>query len=607
MARATPHGATPTGLGSRSGAGRAARRPPDLRPDIQASWRRCRASGLAPETRLDSLGFDLEFDRESRLIRAARPVVDHLVETLSGTATCLILTDPRARILDRWTGEHSLQGMLDKVSAAPGAHYDETAAGTNGLGTAVEDRRVAQVFGPDHFVEALRAFSCIGVPIRHPVTGRFEGVLDITCRYQDTNALLLPTILDAASTVEQRLLEQVSRRERTLLEHFLRAKTGSSRAVVCLNEDTIMANAAAAALLCPADQALLWERAMAALRSTNTAVLDVDLGSGGEVPVVMRCQGLHDDDGIVGVLIELDRHRSAGRPAGVLLPDPLRHRDLVGRSDAHRIVCAEVLDHAGHRLPLLVAGEPGAGKSTVARAVHRCDPDGGRLRLLDAGLCAAHGPKAWLAAASRALGNPGGTVLVRHLELLDRTTLRAFFALADTLRPDETAPRLIATLNDDEPSDGLARILPAMFPARIRVPPLRERPEDIADLVPAFLARHAGDGVEVRAAPEVLGVLMRLEWPGNVRELESLIAGMVRRRRRGDLCLADLPASYLQASTRRGLSRMEQLERDAIAAALGATGSKSDAAAALGISRSTLYRKMRTYGMDLEGMAGAWS
>jgi hypothetical protein len=164
--------------------------PPEVRPEMLASWRRSWLSGLSPETDLADVPFNLEFDRESRLVRAARPVLDHLAETLSDTTTSIILTDAGARILDRWVGAESLHAMFDRVSAAPGALYDETTAGTNGLGTAVEERRVAQVLGPDHFVETLRCFTCIGVPLRHPVTGGLEGVLDITCRYQDTNALL---------------------------------------------------------------------------------------------------------------------------------------------------------------------------------------------------------------------------------------------------------------------------------------------------------------------------------------------------------------------------------------------------------------------------------
>jgi transcriptional regulator of acetoin/glycerol metabolism len=95
--------------------------PAGLRPEIAASWRRSRTSGVSPDTDLGNVPFDCEIDTEGRLLRAARPVLDHLVDCLSGTRTSVILTDPAARILDRWVGEAFLREKLDQVAAAPGA------------------------------------------------------------------------------------------------------------------------------------------------------------------------------------------------------------------------------------------------------------------------------------------------------------------------------------------------------------------------------------------------------------------------------------------------------------------------------------------------------
>lgn len=577
--------------------------PSEVRPEILASWRRSWLSGVSPETDLADVPFDLEFDRENRLLRAARPVLDHLAETLSDTTTSILLTDAAARILDRWVGDESLHAMLDRVSAAPGAVYNETAAGTNGLGTAAEERRVARVLGPDHFVDALRSFTCVGVPLRHPVTGRVEGVLDITCRYQDTNDLLLPTIVEGARSVQQQLLEQASRRERHLLEHFLRAKRGGGRAVVCLNEDVTIANSAARRLLAPADYAVLWERATRALAGGDP-VVEVPLNGAEERLVAVRYRSVRDEEGIVGLVLEIDDRPGESRPPSAELPEGLRTRHLVGRGEAYRRLCSEVVEHAGHRLPLLVTGEAGTGKLSVARAVHHCAPAGGRLATLDAGLCAVRGAKAWLGEASRAVSSaPGGTLLIPHVELLDRTTLQALWAVLEaTSGCSDEPPRVVATLSDDERSDDLARLLLPRFPARIHVPPLRERREDIPLLLQAFLRRH-DDSATVRATPEVVSILMQLDWPGNVRELESLACAVLHRRRRGELCGDDLPPAYRRAAALKPLTRLEQVERDAILSALKATGSKAQAAESLGISRSSLYRKMATYRIAFSELA----
>lgn len=573
--------------------------PVGLRPEIAASWRRSRMNGVAPDTDLGNVPFDSEIDTEGRLLRAARPVLDHLVDRLSGTRTSVILTDPAARILDRWVGEASLLEKLDQVAAAPGAVYDEEIAGTNGLGTAVEERRVVQIAGPEHFVEALRSFTCIGVPIRCPLTGHFEGVLDITCPYEDTNGLLLPTILESARAIEQRLLERASGRERALLDHFLRVARRSTRPVVTLNEDVIISNAAAARLLGSADHGVLWELVAEALAGDQEVVAEVRLGH--DVPVSIRCRRIGEGRTVVGAVVELDdRERDHARLEGTG-GAPGCGYGLAGRGPAYARLCAEVLEHAGHRLALIVTGEAGVGKLAVARAVHECAAQAEPFIVVDAALWLAEGATRWLRRVKSGFGSPGGTLVVRHAEVLDRRALLALCGLID-VQGEGRAPRVIATMTHEERGGEAADVVAGRFVARIDVPPLRDRLEDIPCFVEAFIGRHA-TGAPVRCSPEVLEALARLDWPGNVRQLENLVRGVLVRRHRGDICLVDLPPACLTAVRRRRLTRIEQVERDAIVAGLRTAGNKVEAARLLGISRATLYRKIRTYGLSLERLA----
>jgi Transcriptional regulator containing PAS, AAA-type ATPase, and DNA-binding domains len=97
---------------------------------------------------------------------------------------------------------------------------------------------------------------------------------------------------------------------------------------------------------------------------------------------------------------------------------------------------------------------------------------------------------------------------------------------------------------------------------------------------------------------------MRMEWPGNVRQLESLIQGILARRPSGDIMLDDLPPESRPSIPSRPLGHLERMERVAIMATLTATrGNKKKAAARLGISRATLYRKLRSLDIDLEHLA----
>ena len=137
------------------------------------------------------------------------------------------------------------------------------------------------------------------------------------------------------------------------------------------------------------------------------------------------------------------------------------------------------------------------------------------------------------------------------------------------------------------------------------LPPLRDRPDDLDQLVRHFAAGFGGEiGRRFeRVTPEALDVLMRYRWPGNVRELRNVVE---RAMVLGDgitIDLDDLPPELLHSAPAgptaapivAGTVRtLEQLERDAIAAALDATGgNKARAAALLGIDRTTLYRKLK--------------
>jgi DNA-binding NtrC family response regulator len=147
---------------------------------------------------------------------------------------------------------------------------------------------------------------------------------------------------------------------------------------------------------------------------------------------------------------------------------------------------------------------------------------------------------------------------------------------------------------------------------RVKVPPLRERPDDVAPLAERFLRTYAGKyakGIQ-GISPAALSLLARYDWPGNVRELESVIEHAVLFARDVELRPEDLP-EHLLAST-ADHSRciipphmtMEEIEREAIAQTLERTGGNvKKTAEILDYHRPTLYRKLKKFGLMADAPA----
>jgi len=572
-----------------------------VRVEIARSWARSRQSGVRaagdPATR------HADFDPGGRLLSIARPVLDRLADEVKSADMIVILTDPGGLVLDRRAGSPELRSGLDRVLLAPGYSYAEDTVGTNGIGTAAEMRDVAWVVGSEHYVEWLRWLSCAGAPIRNPITGRIEGVLDLTCRFKDTSPLMVPFIKEGAREIEQLLYEDSSQRERELLDRFVAVARRSSRPVVALNGHTVIANAAAARLLEPADHALLWNHGAETIESGAGGARGFRLSQGSLA--LMRCVDFVRGDRERGVVLEIDIERAELLPARARAAGHTGHgiasvrrapAELPGRSLAWQQAWTAAAEQVGATLPLLVLGEPGTGKLAVARVIHEEGAGRGPFTVLDATLARLDGEASWLNTVRVRLADPAGMLVLRHLEALDVATAQSLSGVL-TEAAGGPAPRIVATLTvaADAAPPGDTTLFDG-FPVVLRIPPLRVRPEDISDIVPALLRRHA-DGQTPRCSADLMQALMRADWPGNVRQLESLIQGMVARRPLGELTLRDLPVE-LQGVPWRRLSPMERAERAAILQALGQTGgSKVQAAALLGIGRATLYRKLKELGI----------
>jgi transcriptional regulator of acetoin/glycerol metabolism len=577
--------------------------PAGVRSQIVQSWRRCRMSGV------DADRPDLPFlpDPEvgtSKLYLAAQPILERCAERLLDANSSIVLADRRARVLGRWSGDRALDRSLEQANVARGFLLAEPVAGTNGIGTVLEEGSPVKIVGQEHFAEQFARFTCGGSPIRHPMTNQIEGVLDIACRDAQNDRLLLPMAMEIASEIEHELYLHSSERERALLESFLREVKTSSRPVVSMSEQFMMANTAAARLLDGTDKVVLWEQASLAVTSHRERSLELVLGDGR--PVRARCRPVELDTRTIGVVVKLDpgslgetaaRRHPAVATAGL---DGL----IVGQASAwHQ---AETLTRrvAPTGLPLLFVGEAGTGKTTLARFAHACTAgtagDAPPLTVVDCALAAVDGGFAWLQQLRSLLTAGPGSVVLRRVEELDPVTSTALCALIDGASDSDV--RLFSTATVAYGSDPVLprALLDRLAVSCVTIPPLRQRPEDIPLLAGEFVRRHCPRTPLPRFTPEALQAMLRLDWPGNVRQLENLVRALVAGGRLSDIRLEDLPENLRRLTARRPLPRLEQLQLEQILLAIRqAAGNKQLAAAQLGISRSTLYRKLRASGIEI--------
>ncbi len=310
--------------------------------------------------------------------------------------------------------------------------------------------------------------------------------------------------------------------------------------------------------------------------------------------------------------------------------------EMIGKSEKMQQVFAEIRVAATGDISVLIQGETGTGKELVAKSIHDNSPR--KARPFVGVNCAAipadlieselfgNEPGAFTGAAEQRIGyfeqaNPGTLFLdeigdmphTLQKKLLRVLEEREFQRLGGESTISVDIRVLAATNQDLDNAIREGRFRPdlyyrlAAFP--IMVPPLRERREDIPILAHHFLEKFAADAKKPMRtiSDDALHMLMQHDFPGNVRELKHAIESAVLRETTDLLQRKSLPPHLIQEGSQTAtrdptdttdILPLDEVERRAIIQALEATdGNIPDAARALRIGRSTLYRKLEKYNL----------
>ncbi|MFT4080561.1 sigma-54-dependent Fis family transcriptional regulator [Rhodomicrobium sp.] len=619
---------------------------------IAASWERSRSFGVGTALLRAPLADEAEIFRRRSLnasfLAASRQALERSREMLRDAASMMILADRTGFVLET-AGDGRVVEQGKGNALQTGGAWQENAIGTNAIGTALAEQRPVKVTGAEHFCEDVQRWSCAAAPVHHPLDGELLGAVDISGPVATFNPQSLALAAAIGREIEATLEKAAKLDHEILLRHLL------SKRSTWLSEDI-----------------LVIDRRGHLVHSTETAMRKIDTASPDDLPHVLRriigsasaeawernCRdrfpnaGLEivkDDGEVAGCLIVLLGKRSIpASPAVARAPRAAADAfdEIAGESAVMRDIRERARKLAANPLPVLIEGETGVGKELFARAIKAASACasgpfvpvncGGMARDLIASELFGYVKGAFTGADGN--GRPGkiekadGGILcldeIGEMPMdLQSYLLRVLEdGIVYRVGDHEGRPvsiRLVSMTNRDLMEEvGAGRFRRDLFyriaAARLRIPPLRERGDDVLVLAERFAARTAArlGRPSPSFSDDALMLLRLYGWPGNVRELRNVIDAVLALCETDKIDVEHLPpemrlcdkASRAAGAepeaaakpltvlpSRRG---MKTPEREAILAEVEACGGNlTEAARRLGIARSTLYVRLAKYGV----------
>lgn len=540
----------------------------DRKLELVDSWKRSQAA-IGDPGNIHDVPHVPESVLDEHLLEMFGAPMNRFAEDIEGTGLALLLADSRGQILQRWFEDRQAESHLDRVGTVRGAVLAENVVGTNGVGTVVALGKPVQIRGTEHYADFYQNAVCTGSPVFHPITRKLFAVVTLSCDLTPRSDLLKPLVRSMATQLEQHLLsvEQPSARE--MFTVFLELSRSQSYPVVAFGPQGAMIQSSKASSLTSHDMHLL--RTLGD-EDRPTGTYELELSSG---PTTLEYTSIGPNNNVVVV--------GAG-PNARRTPPPRRAVRNVGRSPAWLAAMNQFERVRVLGEPVILAGEPGVGKTSLALG----ERDSFAAPVLsDAAERHILGTREWLARLSTCI-TENAAVVIRGIETLDPPALDGMRSLIEA-NSDHVA--VVMTLSTDDERD--AERFELQFGARaVWIPPLRDRVEDLPVLWNAVAAAIA-PGAKLELQDETLRLLRAYGWPGNLKELRRLVSQLGAAGKSGAVAPTDLPPSMQSSKT---LSLIEKVELEAIRKALQeAQGNRVRAADILGISRATVYRKMKAY------------
>lgn len=625
---------------------------------IEESWQRSVKSGVDARGKGSNLLaspddlYELRLKNDD-LLGSSAETFRRIAEVLGDAATMVVITDRNGVVLEVGGDRRTIDAGRD-IRLEAGAAWGEAVTGTNGIGTALVTGKPVHVHAAEHFSEGIKAWTCVGSPIRSPIDGSIIGIVDFSGPQAIFHRHNVALAVVAAHHIELALSEKVRIERMRLLEASISRMPGMNSAdgVVILDRfgRVIHHNDMAS---------VRWHRIAQShdlsigrqLLPSDEGFLARDLAKG--LPEELREQRIEPlvVDGVVkGAMLVLAAKPRASLARSQMSPAARAalvsaKEAIVGCSDALVQTIEKIERAALGRTAILLEGETGVGKELFARLVHAASQNTGKepfiafncgavSKELLGGELFGHAPGAYTGATRE--GRPGrfefangGVLSLDEIGempmdlqpyLLRVLEERAVYRLGDSkARPVDV--RLVASTNRNlkqEVAEGRFRkdLYFRIGVVKFTIPPLRERLGDVDILIDHFNRQFAEtySTQPLHFEATTMGLLRRYSWPGNVRELRNLVENLVLMTITGIVAPRDLPEDFVEAASAESssvsvqaahsstgsegdeIARFDEVERRTIERAVAnAGGNITTAAEKLGLSRATLYRKLHQY------------
>lgn len=363
--------------------------------------------------------------------------------------------------------------------------------------------------------------------------------------------------------------------------------------LLCFSGEAIISNAAGLTVMPLLNQASLREQVH--MVASDEAALSWTMALTDGRTARIEFETISDRSITTGVLVRIHEIDSARAESLTSLPG------LVGLSLPWRAAVRDATTAVRSGRATLVVGERGSGKTSLARAAMSWLPTNGTqapIRVLDCAMLSAqvHQAASDPGPIGEALDDGESHLLLAHVDAMPQAWHFLIQPFLDRLSDSGRMVWCTTTSTIKQLSTHMAT---DSFDHVVQVPPLRHRTDDIPLIVDHILHSTDDGGISPPIAPEVVQMLMRYRWPHNVAQLVAILRGVAVKAAGPRISVTDLPLYIQRESARTRLTPYEASEADVIRNALKVCeGNKSSAADLLGISRSTLYRKVKRY--DLE-------